>query len=56
LVNDNIRYVEIVSKRFSNKVVARGFKYNHEIAQFYKRSQAEEVRNLIDEFITQNRD
>ncbi|QYK54076.1 MAG: hypothetical protein KF824_04070 [Fimbriimonadaceae bacterium] len=56
LVNDNIKAIELKSKRFSNKVIARGYKYDHEIGQYYKRSQAEEVRNIIDEFINQSQD
>ncbi len=53
---DTIRQIETRKKRFATKVVIRGHKYEHDIAQFSKQEDADKVRNIIDEFITQNRD
>lgn len=53
---DTIRQIETQKKQFATKVVIRGHKFEHDIAQFSKQEDADNLRNLIDEFINHPQD
>lgn len=56
IVSDPIRNSELHDTFYAKKVVIHGHKLYHHVAFYSKRKDADEVRNIIDEFITQNRD